>query len=129
MTCSTCHKKFLVLFTCEDNQDRCYQCKTGRGPIPTALPMVPAPTFKTTPGPKDGVPYKSPYAQRAQEPIDQKECDKQIRVKLTQIEQEIEKKIHALKQVAWQSDPVVLNKIRAFEACVQIVRSHRGDKS
>lgn len=60
MICPSCPATPLALFICDDGVHRCYACKARR-PVAVRPPIAPEASFKTTPGPKDGVPYVSPY--------------------------------------------------------------------
>lgn len=60
LTCPTCHRPFLALFACHDGKHRCWGC---RSVLPAPV-IEPSAALAATPGPKDGVPYKSPYTTR-----------------------------------------------------------------
>lgn len=64
MHCPSCPAQPLALFICEDGVHRCYACKAGRQ-VATRPPIAPEASFKTTPGPKDGAKYDSPYTSQS----------------------------------------------------------------
>ncbi len=125
--CAACGHQFFILFKGEDGKDRCAGCRDAKRVAVCSVvhPMshktsITLPDFKSTPGPKDGVKYQSPYAYKPN-----RYAVKRGRLQtLERIESEIADKIAAIKTVAWQNDPVVLNKIRAFEACIAIVKKY-----
>lgn len=60
LTCPSCPGRFHALWPCHDGKHRCWNC---REKLPA--PVVTSAALATTPGPKEGVPYKSPYTTKA----------------------------------------------------------------
>lgn len=117
LTCAQCGHNFLALHRCADARHRCSGCRDTFSAKPSG------PSFATTPGPKQGVPYESPYI-RKQTPYPGKRGRAQV---LTQMEAEMSAKVALLKgqHPEWHCDTVSLARIRAFEECIQICRDYQ----
>lgn len=117
MNCPTCRARVLALFHSEDGIHRCWPCKVAADAKPQG------PSFATTPGPKDGATYQSPYTRK---PTNYPGKRGRAMV-LVQMEAEIAAKVADIKggNPNWQCDTVSLAVINAYTQCVQICRDYQ----
>lgn len=117
MNCPSCPAKPLALFICDDGVHRCYACKVKR-PLPRQFPLQPAapePNFKSTPGPAQGVEYKSPNVRRQKGRI----------AVLNMIEAELREKIASIEgHKDWRKFDRFSSAHYAYTQAIKIVRDH-----